>query len=63
MAKLLYAMKIIFFRHQRDTFQLTKAEKTRLERFALFGVLLCSKSWTEAPLAAPHHQICSFGLI
>jgi len=52
MAKPLYAMKIILFRHQTDTFQLTKAEETRLERFSVFGVLLYSKSWTEAPLAA-----------
>jgi len=52
MAKLLYAMKIFLFRDQRDVFQLTKAEETRLERFVQFGALLYSKSWTEAPLAA-----------
>lgn len=52
MAKLLYAMKIILFRDQRDVFQLTRAEETRLERFVQFGVLLYSKAWTKAPLAA-----------
>ena len=52
MAKLLYAMKIILFRDQRDVFQLTKGEETRLQRFVQFGALLYSKSWTKAPLAA-----------
>jgi len=52
MAKLLYAIKIILFRDQRDVFQLTKAEETRLQRFVLFGALLYSKSWTNAPFAA-----------
>jgi len=42
MAKLLNAMKIILFRDQRDVFQLTKAEETRLERFVQFGALLHS---------------------
>jgi len=64
MAKLLYAMKIMLFRDQRDVFQLTKAEEARLERFVLFGALLYSKSWTEAPLAseAPAGD-CRCGLI
>ena len=52
MAKLLYAMKIILFRNQKKTFKLTKVEETRLERFVLFGALLYSKPWIEAPLAA-----------
>jgi len=43
-------MKIILFRHQRDTFQLTKAEETRLERFTVFGVLFYSKSRSDLQL-------------
>ena len=43
MAKLLYAMKIILFQDQRDVFNLTKVEESRLQRFVLFGALLYTK--------------------
>ena len=52
MAKLLYAIKICLFSHQQDVFRLTKREQTQLLRFAQFGVLLYTKFWMEAPLAA-----------
>lgn len=52
MAKLLYAMKIILFRSQRDVFILSKKEEIRLQRFVQFGALLYTKAWIEAPLAA-----------
>lgn len=51
MAKLIYAIKIFLFREQRDVFKLTKREERQLERFVLFGALLYTKAWIEAPLA------------
>ena len=52
MAKLIYAIKIYWFRDQRNVFNLTKMEEKHLHRFVQFGALLYTKAWTEAPLAA-----------
>jgi hypothetical protein len=52
MSKLIYAIKIFLFRKQNSIFNLTKREETQLQRFVLFGALLYTKVWIEAPLAA-----------
>jgi hypothetical protein len=52
MAKLLYALKIMLLRNQSDVFKLTNAEEKGLKRFALFGALIYTRTWTKAPLAA-----------
>ena len=52
MAKLIYAIKIYIFRHQRGTFSLTSNEESQLKRFLPFGALLYTKSWIQAPCAA-----------
>lgn len=52
MAKLLYAIKIFFFYDQRDVFNLTKKEETKLQRVVQLGALIYTKAWTEATLAA-----------
>ena len=45
-------MKIYLFRNQRHVVKLTMKEEAQLQRIVLFGALLYTKSWTEAPLAA-----------
>ncbi|KAK0053447.1 hypothetical protein Bpfe_017145 [Biomphalaria pfeifferi] len=52
MAKLIYAIKIYLFRHQKEIFSLTAKEESQLKRFVQFGVLLYTKSWIQAPCAA-----------
>jgi hypothetical protein len=52
MSKLIYAIKIFLFRKQNSIFNLTKREETQLQWFVLFGALLYTKVWIEAPLAA-----------
>lgn len=51
MAKLIYAMKIYLFRHQKDAFSLTPREEAQLKRFVTFGALLYTNAWIKAPLA------------
>lgn len=50
MAKLIYAIKIHLFREE-DGFKTTQKEKSQLERFVNFGVLVYVKYWFEAPMA------------
>lgn len=50
MAKLLYGIKIHLFRDQ-DGFKTTQKEKSQIERFVKFGVLVYVKYWIEAPMA------------
>lgn len=50
-AKLLYAIKIFLFREE-DGFKTTQREKSQLERFVKFGMLVYVKYWFEAPMAA-----------
>ncbi|KAK0069028.1 hypothetical protein Bpfe_001210 [Biomphalaria pfeifferi] len=52
MAKLIYAIKIYLFRHQKEIFSLTAKEESQLKRFVQFGALLYTKSWIQAPCAA-----------
>ncbi|XP_049316715.1 uncharacterized protein LOC125779407 [Bactrocera dorsalis] len=51
MAKLLYAIKIFLFREE-DVFETTQREKSQLERFVKFRMLVYVKYWFEAPMAA-----------
>ncbi|KAK0068375.1 hypothetical protein Bpfe_002310 [Biomphalaria pfeifferi] len=51
-AKLIYAIKIYLFRHQKEIFSLTAKEESQLKRFVQFGALLYTKSWIQAPCAA-----------
>ncbi|KAK0055102.1 hypothetical protein Bpfe_015393 [Biomphalaria pfeifferi] len=52
MAKLIYAIKIYLFHHQKEIFSLTAKDKSQLKRFVQFGALLYTKSWIQAPCAA-----------
>jgi hypothetical protein len=51
MAKLIYALKMYLFRHQRNAFALTAREQQQLQRFVQFGVLIYAQVWLQAPLA------------
>lgn len=50
MAKLIYAIKIHLFREE-GRFKTTQNEKSQLEHFVNFGVLIYVKYWFEAPIA------------
>lgn len=52
MAKLLYAIKIYLFREHRNAFKLTKKDEQAVQRFVHFGVLLYTRCWMKAALAA-----------
>lgn len=51
MAKLIYAMKIFLFRDQSEV-NLSREELDKITRFVKFGVLIYTKYWISAPLAA-----------
>jgi len=50
MVKLLYSIKTHWFRDE-NVFKTTQKEKSQLERFVKFGVLVYIKYWIEAPIA------------
>jgi len=50
MAKLLYSIKINLFRDE-NVFKTTQTEKSQLERFVIYGVIVYVKYWIEAPMA------------
>ncbi|GBP42401.1 hypothetical protein EVAR_30034_1 [Eumeta japonica] len=52
MAKLLYTLKIFLFRNNLQALKLTTREEKQIIRFVSFGVLIYTKIWVEAALAA-----------
>jgi len=50
MAKLLYSIKIHLFRDE-NVFKTTQTEKSQLERFVIYRVIVYVKYWIEDPMA------------
>ncbi|XP_038113187.1 uncharacterized protein LOC119767778 isoform X1 [Culex quinquefasciatus] len=51
MSKLIYATKIFLLRKEGHLIGLKKEDEKKIERFVLFGSLIYTAAWAEAPLA------------